>query len=56
VKGKLWSSEDLAEQLKAWYQSGQTIDLLIGGPDGLSSACLAKAQQEWSLSTLTFPT
>lgn len=55
VKGKLWSTEQLAEQLAAWQQDGRHIDLLIGGPEGLSPACLQKAEQSWSLSPLTFP-
>jgi 23S rRNA (pseudouridine1915-N3)-methyltransferase len=29
--------------------------LLIGGPDGLSVNCLARANQRWSLSGLTLP-
>jgi 23S rRNA (pseudouridine1915-N3)-methyltransferase len=31
------------------------VALLVGGPDGLSQACLDRAQQRWSLSTLTYP-
>jgi 23S rRNA (pseudouridine1915-N3)-methyltransferase len=34
---------------------GRDIVLLIGGPDGLSDACLQKAEQRWSLSGLTLP-
>jgi len=55
VKGKLWSTEQLATQLAAWQQDGRHIDLLVGGPEGLASACLEKAEQKWSLSPLTFP-
>lgn len=55
VKGKLWSTEELAEQLSHWLQGGRNIDLLIGGPEGLSPQCLQKAEQKWSLSPLTFP-
>jgi 23S rRNA (pseudouridine1915-N3)-methyltransferase len=55
VKGKSWSTEDLAAALKTWQMSGRNISLLIGGPDGLSPECLARAQQRWSLSALTFP-
>jgi 23S rRNA (pseudouridine1915-N3)-methyltransferase len=28
---------------------------LVGGPDGLSQACLDRADQKWSLSPLTLP-
>ena len=55
VKGKLWTTEQLAEQLVHWQQSGRHIDLLVGGPEGLAPACLQKAHQTWSLSPLTFP-
>ena len=33
VKGKSWSTEELAEKLKSWHVNGRHIDLLIGGPD-----------------------
>lgn len=55
IKGNLWSTEQLAELLKLWQQDGKTIDLLIGGPEGLSAECLSKAEFRWSLSPLTFP-
>jgi len=55
VKGKAWSTEGLAEKLQDWMASGRDLALLIGGPDGLSPACLARADQRWSLSSLTFP-
>ncbi|OGT47852.1 MAG: 23S rRNA (pseudouridine(1915)-N(3))-methyltransferase RlmH [Gammaproteobacteria bacterium RIFCSPHIGHO2_12_FULL_41_20] len=55
VKGKLWSTEQLTEQLVHRNQQGRNLDLLIGGPDGLSPMCLQRAQQTWSLSPLTFP-
>lgn len=55
VKGESWTSEQLAQNLANWQQSGRNIDLLIGGPEGLSPFCLAKANRRWSLSPLTFP-
>ncbi|TAK78875.1 MAG: 23S rRNA (pseudouridine(1915)-N(3))-methyltransferase RlmH [Gammaproteobacteria bacterium] len=55
VKGKLWTTEQLAEQLAGWQQEGRHLDLLVGGPEGLAPACLQKAETRWSLSTLTFP-
>ena len=55
VKGKALSTPQLAEQLRSWQMSGDNISLLIGGPDGLSPACLARADQRWSLSELTLP-
>lgn len=55
ASGKLWSTSELAKQLQLWMQAGESISLLIGGPDGLSSECLNAAQCHWSLSPLTFP-
>ena len=55
VRGKRIATEQLAEQLKAWQMSGENYSLLIGGPDGLSPECLARADMRWSLSDLTLP-
>src|SRR5271170_5174836 len=47
------------EQLSAWLamrmRDGRSLALLIGGPDGLSPQCRARADQRWSLSPLTLP-
>lgn len=53
--GIAFSSEQLAKELDDWLHLGTNIDLLIGGPEGLSDACLQKAKKKWSLSNLTFP-
>ncbi|GAB5451084.1 MAG: 23S rRNA (pseudouridine(1915)-N(3))-methyltransferase RlmH [Halioglobus sp.] len=55
VGGKRFSTQALATTLSDWMMSGDNYSLLIGGPDGLSAACLARAQQRWSLSDLTLP-
>ncbi len=55
VRGKSWSTADLAGQLQDWQMSGDNFSLLVGGPDGLSGACLARAERRWSLSDLTLP-
>ena len=55
VRGKPWSTETLAAQLDGWLVSGRDVALLVGGPDGLSAACLERADQRWSLSRLTYP-
>ena len=55
VKGRPWSTEQLSSQLQHWHQEGRNIDLLIGGPDGLATDCLKKADLHWSLSPLTLP-
>lgn len=55
VKGKPWSTEQLSRELADWQMSGDNVSILIGGPDGLSAECLARANQKWSLSALTLP-
>jgi 23S rRNA (pseudouridine1915-N3)-methyltransferase len=55
VKGRSWTTEQLAGQLQRWLQDGRDVSLLVGGPDGLFAPCLEHAQQCWSLSPLTLP-
>ncbi|MBK8973944.1 MAG: 23S rRNA (pseudouridine(1915)-N(3))-methyltransferase RlmH [Hahellaceae bacterium] len=55
VKGKPWTTEKLSEHLASWRTQGMDVALLIGGPDGLSDTCRARALQQWSLSALTLP-
>ncbi len=55
VTGKAWSTPQLSQQLDGWMQGGTDIAILIGGPEGFDPACLAAAEQRWSLSPLTFP-
>jgi 23S rRNA (pseudouridine1915-N3)-methyltransferase len=54
-RGKHYSSEQLADRLQSWRESTQHLSLLIGGPDGLSETCKARASALWSLSALTLP-
>ena len=53
--GQDWSTPELAQQLGRWLGNGRDVALLVGGPDGLSPACLQRANQAWRLSRLTFP-
>lgn len=55
IKGQQWSTEQLATHIKNWQFDGKNIDFLIGGPDGLSTICLEKAETKWSLGALTLP-
>jgi 23S rRNA (pseudouridine1915-N3)-methyltransferase len=54
VRGKSLSTEALAEAIRGIRDSGRSLCLLIGGPDGLSEDCLERAEARWSLSALTF--
>lgn len=55
IPGKPWDTPQLANELERWKQDGRGVSLLIGGPEGLSPACKAAAEQSWSLSALTLP-
>lgn len=54
-QGKSWSTSDLAGKLTNWLQLGRHIALIIGGPEGLATEVLQRADEKWSLSALTFP-
>ena len=55
VKGAAWSTGQLAQSLDEWRHDGRDVALLVGGPEGLAPAALARAEQRWSLSPLTLP-
>ena len=55
IPGKPQSTSSMADALRQWQMQGGNTSFLIGGPDGLSAACLARAQESWSLSQLTLP-
>ncbi|MCX4193218.1 23S rRNA (pseudouridine(1915)-N(3))-methyltransferase RlmH [Methylophaga sp. OBS1] len=55
VDGKSWSTQSLSQQMQSWLSDGRDVTLLVGGPDGLDSSCLQRADQKWSLSPLTLP-
>lgn len=54
--GRLFSSEELANQFTAWENRGSgTISFLIGGPLGLESSLVRQADLALSFSPMTFP-
>lgn len=55
VRGKMLSTEQLADKLSAAMNSGEDISLVIGGADGVSDELIAQADFRWSLSELTLP-
>lgn len=55
IKGKMLSTEKLADKLQTAMTDGDDISLVIGGADGVSDEVLAKADFRWSLSDLTLP-
>lgn len=55
IPGKRWSTEDLSQSLRRWFNNGQPVALMVGGPEGLSQEVRELARESWSLSPLTFP-
>jgi 23S rRNA (pseudouridine1915-N3)-methyltransferase len=54
-RGKQMTSSGLAARLADWQSEGRDLCFVIGGPDGVSSACRERANFIWSLSDLTLP-
>lgn len=56
IDGKLWSSEDLAEELDKLGTYGTShVVFVIGGSHGLSDDVLRRAQQKLSFGRMTLP-
>jgi 23S rRNA (pseudouridine1915-N3)-methyltransferase len=55
VEGKPWSTAQLAAELERWRLDSRTVDLMVGGPEGLAPEVRARSEQRWSLSPLTLP-
>lgn len=55
VHGKPWSTEQLAGELDRWRLDARTVNLMVGGPEGLAPEVCARSEQRWSLSPLTLP-
>ncbi|MBV8783164.1 MAG: 23S rRNA (pseudouridine(1915)-N(3))-methyltransferase RlmH [Gammaproteobacteria bacterium] len=54
-RGREFATRELAAWLGERRQAGSDVALLIGGPDGLAEAVLARCELRWSLSRLTLP-
>ncbi len=56
MRGKMFSSEELAAQMAEWATYGTNqLYLVIGGSLGLSRPVRERAELLWSFSRLTFP-
>jgi 23S rRNA (pseudouridine1915-N3)-methyltransferase len=54
VKGREWSSPELADEVRRWENDAvKEIAIVIGGPEGVSQDVAARAQKRWRLSRLT---
>ncbi len=54
-RGSQWTSVQLADRLRGWFDTAPQVALLIGGADGLTDELQDAADSRWSLSTLTLP-
>lgn len=54
-RGRGWSSTELAREVDRWQNHQPSVALVIGGPEGLATEVLERANQTWSLSAMTFP-
>ena len=54
-RGKMHSSEQLAQRLEHWRGQGRDLAFLIGGPEGHAADVIARADETWSLGPLTLP-
>lgn len=54
-QGRQWSSLDWSKSLQNWMFEFPRVNLVIGGPDGLSEQCIEACQQRISLGRMTMP-
>jgi 23S rRNA (pseudouridine1915-N3)-methyltransferase len=55
IGGNSFNSEKLAAKLEQLQQMTGHLCFLIGGPEGLASTLVSRADELWSLSKLTLP-
>ncbi len=55
VLGTKLSTEKLSQRMADWRMTGGDVVLLVGGADGLDASCLTRANEQLSLSAMTFP-
>jgi 23S rRNA (pseudouridine1915-N3)-methyltransferase len=55
IGGQAWSTGKLAIRLEQWMGEGRDVGFMIGGPDGIDSRVMQKADERWSLGPLTLP-
>jgi 23S rRNA (pseudouridine1915-N3)-methyltransferase len=54
-RGKQLTSSGWAQQLETWLAEHSQVSFLIGGADGLAASCRERADEVWSLASLTLP-
>lgn len=53
--GACWSSIDWSQNLERWMLEQPRVNLIVGGPDGLSPECLQACRQRVALGKITLP-
>jgi len=53
--GEQWSSIDWSRNLQRWMFEYPHVNLIIGGPDGLSAQCLESCHHRVSMGRMTMP-
>ncbi|MDH3636775.1 MAG: 23S rRNA (pseudouridine(1915)-N(3))-methyltransferase RlmH [Gammaproteobacteria bacterium] len=53
--GAAWSSDVWSQQLQHWMFEWPRVNLIIGGPEGLSKQCIDACQHQVSLGRMTLP-
>jgi 23S rRNA (pseudouridine1915-N3)-methyltransferase len=54
-RGKHWSSREWSRQLEYWMREHPRVNLIIGGPDGLTDECREACAQTVALGAMTMP-
>ena len=54
-RGEQWSSNDWSRNLQRWMFEFPRVNLIIGGPEGVSRQCLEACQHKVSMGRMTMP-
>ena len=54
-RGRDWTTQQFAEHLGGWRDTGEAVAFAIGGPDGLDERVKRAARLQLRLSSLTLP-
>ncbi len=54
-RGRAFSSRAIADRLGSWQADGRDVAFVIGGADGVDRSVAERADESWSLSSLTLP-
>lgn len=54
-RGKHWSSHEWSRKLEYWMKEYPRVNLIIGGPDGLTDECREACAETIALGAMTMP-